>query len=454
MPKRVAVIGGGIAGLAAAVRIHDLAPQGTQIVIYERGDVLGGKMSTGELLGNPVERGAESFLTSSPDGTPSAAVRLAERVGLGDALVHPAARSAALAAGGNLDPIPGGTLMGIPRDTGDSDRDKGAPLLGPGEDITVGALVRDRCGDNVVDRHVDPLLGGVYAGSADTLSLEATLPALAAAARSAHTLAAAVRAVQSAVVRPSNRPMFASVIGGLGRLVTAAAAASGARIELGVPVRRLLPTRTGWRLLADSAPSTQADDVDAVVIAVPAAPALPLLTCATNASDAGSALDLPYASVALVAMALPAGTPLPDLSGILVPSMEGTLVKAATFVTHKWANPARPDGPVIIRASLAHAGEEQRLDRDDAALARQAHRELSALLRAGLPSPTDFWVQRWDGGLPQYRTKHKERVAVLRDNLPPGIALAGAAYDGIGIPACIVSGETAADGIVDYLRML
>lgn len=183
MHKRVAVIGGGITGLAAAVRVRDQAPPETDIIVYEQSGVLGGKLRTGELTGANVERGAEAFLTGSPDGTESAAVRLARRLGLGGALVHPSTGQAALAVGGRLEPIPAGTLMGIPRESDGDDHDTGTPLLGPHHDVTVGALVRARFGDDVVDRLVDSLLGGVYAGRADQLSLAATMPALAAAAR-------------------------------------------------------------------------------------------------------------------------------------------------------------------------------------------------------------------------------------------------------------------------------
>ncbi|HWS35249.1 MAG TPA: FAD-dependent oxidoreductase, partial [Actinoplanes sp.] len=168
MRKRIAIIGGGIAGLAAAVRLRDITPR-SEIIVYERSSALGGKLRTGDLGGLTVERGAESFLNSAADGGESAAVALARRLGLD--LVHPAARPAALAIEGRLAPIPGGTLVGVPGDLSTldgvalpmahADRDTGRPLLAPGQDVAVGALVRDRYGDEVVDRLVDPMLGGV-----------------------------------------------------------------------------------------------------------------------------------------------------------------------------------------------------------------------------------------------------------------------------------------------------
>ncbi|WP_438872963.1 protoporphyrinogen oxidase [Paractinoplanes hotanensis] len=470
--KRVAVIGGGIAGLAAALRLRDLNPPDTEIIVYEQSGALGGKLRTGELAGVTVERGAESFLMTGSDGTESAAVALVRRLGLEGALVHPRRVPAALALGGRLVPMPAGTLVGVPGDVSalgevahaapGHDADNGRPLLAAGQDVAVGALVRERYGDEVVDRLVDPMLGGVYAGRADRLSLDVAMPQLARTARVEHTLSAAVRAAQAASGRVPGQPVFGALEGGLSRLAGATATASGARISLGLPVRELARTAHGWRLLLGpvstppgfSAPSAgpdaggsrgpQTDDVDAVVLAVQARPSARLLApVAAAASEAVGGLG--YASVALVALALPPGTPLPELSGFLVPPSEGTLVKAATFVTRKWDRPA--GGPVIVRLSLGRAGEEERLQFDDAVLIERARRELGELIGGELPPPAASWVQRWGGGLPQYAPGHLDRLAGARAALPPGVALAGAAFDGVGIPACVASGERAAEDV-------
>ncbi|BEL11986.1 protoporphyrinogen oxidase [Actinoplanes sichuanensis] len=458
MRKRIAVIGGGIAGLAAAVRLRDLHPSGVDIIVYERSTTLGGKLQTGELGGRRVERGAESFLNSGSDGAESAAVALARRLGLGDSLVHPAARPAALAIGGRLARIPTGTLVGVPGDlsvldgvarpAGGADVDRGVPLLAPGADVAVGALVRERYGDEVVDRLVDPMLGGVYAGRADRLSLRVTMPQLAATAETEHTLVDAVRAAQARGRRIPGRPVFAAVDGGMSRLISAAASASGARLELGLPVRELSRTAAGrWKLIFGSAPAPRVDEVDAVILAVPAKPAARLL------GDAGAEIAaLEYASVALAALALPAETALPELSGFLVPPGEGTLVKAATFFTTKWPHLADRPGPVVVRVSLGRAGEEERLQLDDASLLAVARRELSELIGATLPEPAESWVQRWGGGLPQYAPGHADRAARVRAGLPEGLAVAGAAFDGVGIPACVASGERAADDVSKFLE--
>jgi oxygen-dependent protoporphyrinogen oxidase len=461
--SRIAVLGGGIAGLAAAVRLADRAPAGTEITVYEQSGALGGKLRTGVLAGSAVEFGAEAFLIRDPSGGDSAAVELARRVGLGDALVHPTTGQAAIAVDGQLRPVPGGTLVGVPGDLDqvatvaepdrDRDRDGGRPLLGPDEDVAVGALVRRRLGDQVVDRLVDPMLGGVYAGRADQLSLVATMPALARAARTEHTLTGAVRAAQAAAApRVPGAPVFATPAGGMTRLVEAAARASGATIRLNAAVREIAPTPTGWRLVVGPTRDPELVEADAVVLAVPARPAARLLAGVdAGVADRIGALD--YASVALVTLALPA-PPLPELSGFLVPAEAGTMVKASTFFTTKWGHLRRDDGVALVRASVGRYGEEHLLQRSDEELTAIVHRELGALLGTGLPAPLAGHVQRWGGALPQYPPGHTDRVAAARAALRAGhptLALVGAGYDGVGIPTCVRSGEAGAEEIIKSL---
>lgn len=466
---RIAVVGGGIAGLAAAVRLRERAPAGTRITVYEGRAALGGKLRTGTLAGVPTECGAEAFLTGDPAGGESAAVALARRLGLADDLVHPATGQAALALDGRLVPIPRGTLVGVPgeltevaavaRPAAERDRDDGRPLLGPDEDPAVGALVRRRLGDEVVERLVDPMLGGVYAGRADALSLATTMPGLARAARTEHTLTAAVRAARAASPRPAGAPVFATVRGGLSRLVAAAARAAAAEIRLGATVRKLTPERGGWQLTLGSTRDPERVRADAVVLALPARPAARLLG-GVDATAAASVGALDYASIALVSLVLPAPPEVPaltGLSGFLVPERAGTLVKAATFVTTKWAHLRRPDGLAQVRVSVGRHGEEHLLHRDDAELVAAAHRELGEILGAALPAPVATQVQRWGGALPQYAPGHLDRVAAARAALRAGyptLALAGAGYDGIGIPVCVRSGETAAAEVIASLESL
>ena len=386
-------------------------------------------------------------------GAESAAWRLARRLGLDT--VHPAPVPAAVAVDGALRTIPGGTLLGVPADpssvdglarVADRDHDAGRPLLRPGEDVGVGALVRARMGDEVVDRLVDPLLGGVYAGRADALSLAATMPAVHEAAGRRPTLRAAVADALAAAPRPAGEPVFAAVRAGLTGLVDALAAAAGVDVGTGRPARGLTLKGGAWRVLVD--PSEDALEADAVVLAVPATPAARLLRDAA-AEAAAEIGGLEYASVALVTLALPPGTRLPELSGFLVPVTEGYAIKAATFVATKWPHRRRADDPVPVRVSLGRHGEERVLQHSDEELVALAHRELGAVLGGDLPAPVATAVHRWGGALPQYAVGHVARVARARAGLPPTLGLAGAAYDGVGIAACVRSGETAAEAVCD-----
>jgi oxygen-dependent protoporphyrinogen oxidase len=466
---RVAVIGGGITGLAAALRLRERLGERADVILVDQASRLGGKLRTGETGGQLLEEGAESFLVRDQDGETSAAVSLARRVGLGDALRHPAPVPAALAVDGRLAPIPRGTLMGVPQQGSDldgvaelavgADHDGGRPLLLHNEDVSVGGLVRQRLGDQVVDRLVDPLLGGVYAGRADDLSLAATVPALAAACRASSTLSDAVRA---ALRRRSAGPgpVFATVEGGMSRLVGAVARAANARLYLGFPVRELGRTHSGWRLTVGSTHDPQTIEATAIVLAVPAAPAARLLTSVSPAA-ADEIARLAYASVGLVTLALPADrVTLPALSGFLVPASEGYAVKALTIFNVKWPH-LETGGLALLRASVGRYREEAPLQRSDEELVALVRRELGELLPGGpLPEPVAAGVHRWGGALPQYAPGHLERVARARAALAAdsmalsgeSLALAGAAYDGVGIPACVNSGEAAAEQVADALK--
>jgi oxygen-dependent protoporphyrinogen oxidase len=462
---RIAVIGGGISGLAAALRLRDRAPQ-AQITVYEQAPVPGGKLRTGHLRGVDgtavrVEAGADAFLVHGPDGGQSAALALACRVGLGDEIVHPATGSAGVVVDGVLHPMPGGTLMGVPGDlstldgvakpAAGLDHDGDRPLLAPGEDVAVGALARRRLGDEVADRLVDPLLGGVYAGRADRLSLAATVPLLAGACRVEHTLTGAVRAALAASRRPAG-PVFATVRGGLSTLVDRVVAELGdGTVRCGLPIRELHRTGHGWQLVRGMAVRPEVHEFDAVVLALPAHRAARLLREALPAAAAGIG-TVEYASVGLVTLALPA-VDLPELSGFLVPVTEGLAVKAATFFPRKWAHHRRADGTVLVRASVGRHGDERVLQASDDDLVALAHRELARIV-GPLPAPVDAAVTRWGGALPQYAPGHLDRVAGAREALRgTALALAGAGYAGVGIAACVTSGWAAADEIALECRL-
>ncbi len=475
---RVVVVGAGIAGLAAAYALRGQA----QVTVVESGDRVGGKLRTTPFEGLDVEEGAESFLVRVPD-----AVRLARHVGLGHDIVHPATTTAALLISGRLRPLPPRTMLGVPTDAIGLIRSRvlspagliraAADLVLPRTqlpaDPTVGNFVGARVGRQVVERLVDPLLGGVYAGRADAMSLRATVPQLTPIMSESRSLllgAYRVRA-RTAPADPAGTPMFASVRGGLGRFAAAVADASEAKILLGTSVRAVSPTPLGWRVsVVGSGPRAVPDDAgadigsdialgadaaggsgpwdieaDAVILAVPAHEARKILTSVAPYAAAPLAA-VPYTSVALITL-LYRGVRLPPGSGYLVPPREGSVLKAATFLSAKWPHLSTDAGLTVVRASVGRAGDEGDLERSDVELAGVVAAELAAA--TGLAArPLASRVTRWDAALPQYLPGHLERTAAARGMLPAGLALAGAGYDGVGIAACVRSGEAAAETVL------
>ena len=213
----------------------------------------------------------------------------------------------------------------------------------------------------------------------------------------------------------------------------------------------------GWRLTVGSARAPEWLDADAVILAIPARPASRLLAGLPGAAAAAAALgEIDYASMAIVTLAFPRGAfPRPlEGSGYLVPAIDSRVVKAVTFSTVKWPHLRQGDaGPDIVRCSVGRVGEEALLQRDDGELAELAAADLAAATGVrGVPA--DVRVSRWGGGLPQYAVGHLERVTRIRAGVAslPGLAVCGAAYDGIGIPACIASARLAADQVLTFLQ--
>jgi oxygen-dependent protoporphyrinogen oxidase len=429
--SRFAVVGAGLAGLAAA---RELAAGGHEVVVLEASGQVGGKVRASEVGGRLVDEGADSMLRRVPWG-----VELAEAVGL--TVVSPATGEASLWTDA-MRPLPAGTVMGIPTDL-DAVRDVvgpvretlGAPVT---EDLSVGALVRSRLGDAVVDQLVDPLLGGVYAGRADDLSVQVTLPQLWPHLAGHRSLVEAARAARGI---PTPGPVFAQTAGSLGLLPVAVA--RGLDVRLSTTVRGLARTASGWRLETGSAAAPSYLDAEGVVLAVPAAPAAKLLRGHVATEELAG---VNYASVAIVTLVLDGPSPGAG-SGYLVPAVTGRSTKAVTFTSRKWDR----DGPAVVRASVGRVGEEGTLQREDAELVDSVWTELHAAL-GEVPPVLDSRVTRWGGGLPQYAPGHLDLVRRLRAGLPPGLAVAGAAYDGVGVPAVINSGQLAAQEIAGVRR--
>lgn len=462
------VVGAGISGLAAALAVRRGGPAALRVTVLEAAPVLGGKLRTSEVAGVPVDEGAEAFLARRPEAT-----LLAGSVGLGDELVAPVTTAAGVWTRGRLRPLPAGTLLGVPTDVAGVARSgvlsrRGASRLAldrmlPGRpvrgDVAVGRYVGSRLGREVVDRLVDPLLGGVYAGRADLLSLDATIPALTAVARRGRSLlrgakaAKAAEAAAAAGAPPAGTgPIFQTLPGGLGRLADAVARASGAAVRLDTTVRKLARGPAGgWVITLGAAAAPERLPADAVILALPAAPAARLLGQVAPAAAAELAA-IEYASVAIVTLAY-TGAPRLHGSGFLVPAIDGRLTKAATFATTKWAHLAAAiPGTTIVRCSVGRYGDTADLQHDDAELVAVVAAELSEAV--GLPArPVESRVTRWGGALPQYAVGHLDRVARIRSALgaQPGLAACGAAYDGVGVPACIASAQRAAQEVLRWL---
>ncbi len=454
---RVAVVGGGISGLAAAHRLSVQRPD-IEVTVLEAGPRLGGSLHRAEVGGVVVDVGAEAMLHRRRE-----AVDLVEEIGLGADLVHPATITANLWTRGRLAPMPR-TMMGVPLDLRALDGvistrglaraalDAVLPATELGDrDISVGDLVEERLGKEVVDRLVEPLLGGVYAGHAREISARAAVPQVVALLERDRSL---TRAAAAATPTPDPDrpavPVFAGLRGGIGRLPEALAQASGAHIRTGATVRDLARRPGGgWNLVVGSTRDPEVLQFDAVVLATPATATARLLSDVAPVA-ALTLARIDYASMAIVTLAFSARAfPTVAGSGFLVPPVDGRSVKAATFSFAKWdwvrqAGEGSDGGVVLMRCSLGRHREEQALQRTDEELVELAVSDLGDAIGLSV-RPVDSHVQRWGGALPQYAVGHLDRVAGVREELDglPGLAVCGSAYDGLGIPACINAAERA-----------
>lgn len=436
-----AIVGGGISGVAAAIALIDA---GRPVTLFESTERLGGKISETTIAGIRCPTGPDAFLSRRPEVT-----ALANRLGLGTSLVHPSAGSARVYRDGRLHPLPP-NVLGIPATaavnaTGlisDDGATRAAEDLAdetphPEADETVGALVRRRLGDEVLEYLVDPLLGGINAGDSDRLSLRTGAPQLAELRRAGPSLirSAAAR-IGAAPATPS--PVFTSIEGGLNRLFDAATIALDAS-----PFADLRCDATASIHRADAGWSIEGQCFDRVVLATPARAASRLLA-EINPVSSTEIAAVPYASVALIVLVLPPDTIDidPSISGILVPRLCGLDITAVSFASHKWPALA-PHGQQVLRISVGRRTHTEWQKWTDDELVSAIRADLSTIFSTAIPEGPSV-VTRWMDALPQFEVGHDVRMDRVDNTLArtAGIHVAGAWRFGLGLPACV---ETAQD---------
>lgn len=458
MPHRCIVIGGGITGLSAALRLRDAQGPGN-VVLLEASDRLGGKIRTERQDGFVIEAGPDSFLASKTGG-----LALCRELGLDQRLTstRPARRRAFVKRRGRLYPLPAGfsglvPVRVLPLLTSGTISFRGGvraalEVLVPrreGEgDESVGAFVRRRFGREAYEHLIEPLLSGIYAGDGDTLSLQSTFPQLRAMER---THGSVIRAMLASSRHPASVAGFVTLPLGLTELVDALRARlEGLTIKTNEPVHHVQRTTFGYEVVLSNGDRLESRSV---VLAAPADRASRILA-GLDDELARLLRAIPHVSTAIVTLAfrrddlkrIPAG------HGYVSPRVEGGSVVACSISSHKFDGRASHDA-LLLRCFLGRAGADEVAAMPDATLLQIVRAELSAVFGIDAP-PILSRVVRWPAGLPQYTLGHAERLAGIEERLRSfaGLQLAGASYHGIGIPDCIVSGFAAAGAANAHLR--
>ena len=446
------VVGGGIAGLAAA---WQLKRDGMPVHLYELDERVGGKVRSSEFAGQVVDEAADAFLARVPHG-----IELATELGLADQLISPSARKAQVWTENGLMGLPEPHVLGIPLERASAEALLGVEAADALEadlartepdpvrdDDTIGSLVRRRLGDRIHEALVDPLIGAINAGDTDELALSASSPQILAAANAGPSLIGSLRRMKAG--SDADAPVFHSFVGGMRVLVDALEASLEGNITTGVGVDALDRLPDGALRITLS--NGEVIAAPAVVLACPA-PAAAALT--TQWSDASTDLDaIPLVSVTLVALAYPTGTvDVPsELSGFVVPRTADLRITACSYAMQKW--PHLGGDIDLLRVSVGHGRDQETPALPDDQLIAVILADLEAAI--GITAePTDVRISRWEQGFPQYVVGHTERLGHIEGQLnPDGVFIAGMGYRGIGIPACIDQGRSAGvDAILHVLE--
>jgi oxygen-dependent protoporphyrinogen oxidase len=466
---RIAIIGGGIAGLAAAYELERTRAAGAAVdyTLFEERPQLGGSLASEIVDGAVLERGPDSFLTEKP-----AAAELCRELGLGNELIpsNDAARKTYIVVRNRLVALPDGLMFLVPTKLVPTALTSlfsihtkirmALELLHPPRpaagDESVAALVERHFGREAVDRLADPLLSGIYGGDATQLSAQTVLARMVDMERQYGSLTrgmlAAHRKMRAATKKSSKTPnpgraIFTALRGGMQQLVDALVARLDlASLKCGTPVRSIARTDDSW--IVETATGRQ--EFDGLILAAPAWVSAKLLA-PVDGTLSDDLAGIPYSSsitLNLVYDDSQIGT-LPDGFGFLVPAVEGRAMLACTFVHRKFLG-RTPPGKVVFRAFLGGMNNETLLTASDDVLIATVRREMSEILGAKIFSasaePEHAQVSRWRRAMAQYAVGHRERMDRInaRVSALSGLRLAGNAYDGIGVPDCIRLGRQAA----------
>ena len=456
-PRDVAIVGGGIAGLAAA---FELSRRGVSFVLLERAPRAGGVIFSEEVDGFTIDGGPDALLIQKPE-----AIALCREIGLGDRLVSTKPpRLAYIQRGGRLHALPAASVLGIPTRIGPFVRTTlfswpgklrmGAELFVTPRrdeaDESIGAFMRRRFGDEAVTYLAEPLLAGIHAGDVDRLSVRALFPRLVDAERQHGSLlrAFAIRNPQPAI--RNTEGAFKSLPGGLSEMVNALIVAIGdEHIRLNTGATGI----SGHGPFVVRTSGGEAIDAKAVVVATPAYATSALLR-ERDEEIARLAGEVPYASAATVVLAFERRHVRDPLvgSGFVVPRVESTGILAASWLSSKWPGRA-PEDRVLLRTFIGGARDPQALERSDAELIATSLAALRPLL--GIEhEPLLTRVYRWDRGNAQHEVGHLDRMAAIDRALTrhPGLFLTGSGFRGVGIPDCVADGRRTAAAAAAFLK--